>query len=82
MTLKSVSIIKARDQSFGSVFRRPGKRGIFLRVKPVNYILNSTLIVDKINSGAVLVVNLTMATLHFINGDDETVSVNANLEIS
>ena len=65
----------AKNQSFGSVFGRKRRSSYYMRIKPVNYLLNSTLIVDKINSGDVLVVKLDTATAAFIDGNEVVIPV-------
>jgi len=65
----------AKNQAFGSVFGRKNRTSYYMRVKPVNYILNSTLIVDKVNSGDILVVKLDTATVAFIDGNETIIPV-------
>jgi hypothetical protein len=65
----------AKNQAFGAVFGRKRRQAFYMRVKPVNYLLNSTLIVDKINSGDVLVVRLDTATVAFIDGNEIVIPV-------
>ena len=56
----------ALDIAFGACMLDEGK--LLMRVKPVNYILNSALIVDAINRNKILVVNLEKGTTYFIEG--------------
>lgn len=65
----------ARAVRYGETFQiyNPGTEdGIgpfFIRVKPVNFLLNSSLLGDIINRGDIITVNLEKNTLYYMQGD-------------
>jgi hypothetical protein len=62
---------------FGSPFRIPGvKNKFYIRVKPVNWILNSNLVNDAINRNKCFVVALDTGTLGIKEGTLEVIPVN------
>ncbi len=52
---------------------------ILTRVKPVNFLCNSTIINDMISKGNCLVVNLQKGTCFVMNGDTTVVRVDSTL---
>ena len=68
---------QARKLKSTQVFKRANSNDPFIRVKPVNYLLNSSLICDKLNRGDPLVVNLALGTLYFIDGEEIVESVSS-----
>jgi hypothetical protein len=63
----------AKDLGFGQFFQREFQSETFMRLKPVNFLLNSSLICDCINLGKVLVVNLETGNCYFIKGDETVI---------
>lgn len=63
---------KASDLEYCEVFMRKGSTvGLyFMRVKPISYLLNSSLVQDKLASGHILVVGLENGSLYFIGGTE------------
>jgi hypothetical protein len=64
---------------YGEPFRRKGCAEILMRVKPVNFLLNSTLINDCINRGRSCVVNLEKGTLFITEGEVTAIPVDCKL---
>lgn len=56
----------AKNVSIGTVFSFSGEH--YLRVKPVNFLLNSNLVGDQITRGNIFVVRLKSATLSVFDG--------------
>lgn len=54
---------------------------IYIRVKPVNYLLNSSLITDCINRGKVIVVNLNKGTTFVIEGTREIALLDCSIDV-
>lgn len=52
---------------------------LIVRVKPVNFVLNSALITDVINRGRVFVVNLKLGTMYVTEGNRPVEEVNSEL---
>ena len=77
-----VPTLQARDMKFGQLFRRKGLTGTFLRVRPVSYLLNSTLVSESLANGKVLIVNPENGSCFFITGDEEVVPMNTILGAS
>ena len=73
--------VPARTIASGDLFLSAANM-IFMRVKPTGYILNSTLICDKLNSGFIAAVNVEKGTLYFIQADEEVEPLTATLEWS
>jgi hypothetical protein len=63
---KFVSANTLNNLDFGTPVSIYGN--ICIRVKPVNFLLNSTLITDVINRGDVFIVNLTKGTMYTAEG--------------
>jgi len=63
--------LNANQVKTGQVFCRQNDSDFYMRVKPTSFLLNSTLVGDKLNNGDVLVVNLYMATCYFIKGTEQ-----------
>ncbi len=81
LNIPGLNTILARQVSVGSIFMG-SKNGIFMRVKPTGYLLNSTLICDKLNAGFICAVNMEKGTLYFIQGEEEVEPLEATLEWS
>lgn len=75
----SPTISVAADQPVNSTFIYRDK--ICLRVKPVNFLLNSTLLTDCINKNKVFVVNLEKGTLFVIEGNAMVEPIVSNLTL-
>lgn len=67
----------AREIPFGEVFLYKGD--VHMRVKPVSFLLNSTLVQENINAGKVFCVNMEKGTLHIIQGGYAVERIEANL---
>lgn len=70
---KSESKVKRlKDIRHGTTFYKKGDYSrLLMKVKPVNYLLNSTLITDKIVYGDCMVVALASGTVYFTDGTCE-----------
>jgi hypothetical protein len=79
LNLPSLNTVKAREIYPGNLFLG-SKDGIFMRVKPTGYLLNSTLICDKLNDGFICAVNMEKGTLYFIQAEEEVEPLEATLE--
>ena len=66
---------------FGKAFRFERSGQIHIRVKPVNYLLNSTLLTDVINRGKCIVSNVEKGTVYVVEGDREVMVVDAVIRI-
>lgn len=68
---QSKNAVYACEMQFGKVFYCEGdsSKRKFVRVKPVNYLLNSTLITDVINRNKIFTVSLDKATLSILPGN-------------
>ena len=62
-----------RTISFGNVFSYKGKS--LMRVKPTQFLLNSTLVADVLNRGDCFVVDMELGTLYIIPGDKTEVKL-------
>lgn len=71
---------KLRLISFGKCFLRKNK--LLMRVKPIGFLLNSSLITDVINRGGVFVVDLETGVLSALNGEEELEQGLTNIEIN
>lgn len=72
----------AANLEMRQVFRRKNVLGYFMRVKPTSYLLNSSVVVDSLNQGKPMILNLNMGTIHFISGDEVIIPVeSATLKI-
>lgn len=69
----------AKEVKVGDCFKRNGE--IMMRVKPVSYILNSTLVSDAMTAGKIFVVNISKGTLLIIPGDDEITEANVEIKV-
>jgi hypothetical protein len=71
------STVALRELPFGEV----AKHGTVLlaRVKPVNYLCNSTIINDMISKGNCLCINLQKGTCFITNGDTQVQQVESKL---
>lgn len=58
-----------------TVFCRHDNKDYFIRVKPVSYLLNSTLVQDKLASGFCIIVSMTSGTMYFAKGSELVVPV-------
>ena len=58
----------ASDVTFGGLFSRSGC--LMMRVKPIQFFLNSSLVCESINKGNVFCVNMTIGTLFIIKGNE------------
>lgn len=69
---KPEETFQAKDLEICEVFMRKGSTvGLyFMRVKPVSYILNSSLVQDKLAAGYVMAIGLENGTLYFIAGSE------------
>jgi len=56
-----------------------GSNKLLMRVKPVNFLLNSDLINDCINRGKVFVVDLAKGTLYITEGDKQVQLIESQL---
>jgi len=73
-TICTATEIKAilKDVPFGAHFVKPGDDSqVYMRVKPVNWLLNSTLVNDCINKNKCFVVNIEKGTLFIMPGEKE-----------
>lgn len=75
--------ITVKFAQFGKPFKmiNGGFDDIFIRVKPVNYLLNSTLLNDVINRGKCVVCNIRKGTIFVVEGDRRIVMVDAVIRI-
>lgn len=62
---------------FGHLFFYKGD--IYMSVKPVSFLLNSTLVQENINAGKRFCVNLEKGTLHILPGNTVVEAVDAKL---
>lgn len=70
-----------RQIKHGVPFKFTDADGVFMRVKPVNYLLNSSLITDCINRNKVMVVSLEKGTCFIAEGDRSVEILQAKLTI-
>ena len=68
-------ILYARDMHFAQTFRRKGLTGIYMRARPVSFLLNSTLVSECLSTGKVLIVDMEKGSCFFIKGDEEIVLI-------
>ena len=81
LDLDSLLVHDVESLPFGVPFRFRGKPAdIHIRVKPVQFILNSSLVSDCINAHKCFVVNLTKGTLYIVPGDRFIDKVNAVIQ--
>ena len=71
-------LVPLTTAAFGKPVRTADGK-IIMRLKPVNFLLNSTLIVDIINRGKVLVADLEKGTVYVTEGDKLVQLIEANL---
>lgn len=71
----------ARAMGFGEVFIRNNDLSYYMRLRPVSYILNSSLVSEALSTGKVLVADLVTGGAFFIPGDDLVRSINCTLSI-
>jgi hypothetical protein len=57
------------DMPYGEAFRSKGK--LLMRVKPTQFLLNSTIVSDVLNRGDAFVVNIETGTLYITKGSNE-----------
>ena len=69
-----------RSVPFGSWFSYKGK--ILMRVKPVQFLLNSTLVTDVINRGDCFVVDMETGNLYVTDGSKSALFANATLVVT
>jgi hypothetical protein len=62
--------IPVRSLAAGDAFLRNNTEGLCIRLKPTSYILNSSLVVDSIDRGQVLIANVIKGTCYFIPGEE------------
>jgi hypothetical protein len=72
-------VITALDMGFGKWFHH--NDNTVMRLKPVNFLNNSSLIIDCIQRRRVFVGNPFKGTLYVINGDDEVTPLNAKITL-
>jgi hypothetical protein len=77
-----IQTYSASQMKFGQVFQYGADKRVMMRVKPVNYLTNSTLVTDCINRNKVFVIGLDKGTLFVIEGNAEVVPLNATLSVS
>lgn len=70
--------LTAKQIKFGDLFL--ANNTIFMRVKPVNFLTNSTLLNDVINRGDIFAVNMEKGTLVCYTGNTEVEAVTAELQ--
>lgn len=68
----------AAEIKFGELFTSANR--IYMRVKPVSFLLNSTLIQENINAGKVFCVDVEKGTLHIKPGNLPVEKVTAKLQ--
>jgi hypothetical protein len=56
---------------YGEAFKSKGK--LLMRVKPTQFLLNSTIVADVLNRGDAFVVNIETGTLYITKGNNEAV---------
>lgn len=69
-----------RTAPYGEIFKKAGK--LLMRVKPTQFLLNSTLVADVLNRGDAFVINVETGTLYIMQGDEEIAFVDATLLIN
>lgn len=76
-TKQNKNAVYACEMQFGKVFYCEGdaSKRRFVRVKPVNYLLNSSLVVDVINRNKIFTVSLDKATLSILPGNTFVIPV-------
>lgn len=62
--------IPVSDTEVLDVFTRKEDSAYYMRVKPVSYFLNSTMVQDKLAAGFVIVISLTTGTMYWIKGTE------------
>lgn len=73
---------RIKDLRHGTCFYKKGDYSrLLMKVKPVNYLLNSTLITDKIVYGDCMVVALASGTVYFTDGTCEVDVRETTLEV-
>ena len=70
-----------KDIPHGETFHKKGEKNLFLKLKTVNFINNSTIITDMIYRGDCLVANLVSGTCFIMKGDTEVVTVDLDISI-
>ncbi len=70
---------RAKDIAAGQCFERKGK--YYMRVKPVSFLLNSTLVSDALYSAKVFVVDIKAGTIFIIHGMEEVTKVDARVSV-
>lgn len=61
-------ILCAKDIPFGGLFSRIGRNDTLMRVKPVGYILNSSLVNEAINKNNVFAISTDTGNLRILDG--------------
>lgn len=65
------------ESPYGEIVKCKGK--LLMRVKPTQFLLNSTLVADVLNRGDVFVCNVESGTLYIMKGDTPIENVDASL---
>lgn len=65
------------ESPYGEIVKYKGK--LLMRVKPTQFLLNSTLVGDVLNRGDVFVCNIESGTLYIMKGDTPIENVDASL---
>lgn len=75
----------ARELAMGRAFKRKhtkdGENALFMRCKPISFLLASTVVGDIINRGDIFIVNLATGVLFSIKGDTEVEYFDAYISI-
>ena len=70
-----------RDSLYGEIVKTVKAKKLLMRVKPTQFLLNSTLVGDVLNRGDCFVCNIESGTLYILQGNTEIETVNATLLI-
>lgn len=74
--------LRLRDLSFGQLFRiSKAPHPVYMKVKSVNFLNNSTLLSDVFARGDCLVVDVRKGTVHVHSGEAIVVKLTGNLKV-
>lgn len=76
-TINYVDNLTINQIPFGQTCRLDGYDGYIMRVKPVNYLLNSTLVSDVINRNKCFVVNIETGNMFIVEGTRDAIRCHA-----
>lgn len=75
----SLTETRAKEIKVHECFMHNGN--LLMRVKPVNFLLNSDLINDCISRGRIFVANMAKGTLYTIEGSEIVVPANVKIQV-